>query len=84
MNATAEKLPTIAQMKNRAHQGHMRVLERLAAGESAFDSYPIPEAAVPSTLKGRRIVLDTLSRWECIDVNGITQRGRDLLASSGR
>lgn len=69
-------LPTVPQMKNRATDGHRKALAAIAEGRPA-----VRPGAYASEVRGMRTVLATLARWECTTADGLTDRGRDLLAA---
>lgn len=74
-------LPSVKQMLNRAQSGHLKALQAIAEGRVILGS-----AAFDSEIRGMRICLSTLRKWECIaDAAGdlvLTDRGRALLAAS--
>jgi hypothetical protein len=73
---TAQQSPSIKQMAARALSGHQKALRALR------DDRPVISAnAYPSEIRGMRTVLRTLHRWDCINDDGITDRGRELLAA---
>jgi len=68
--------PGIAQMVNRSNSGHLKALR------SVRDSSVMVGASEPaSAVRGAMTVLSTLRRWECIEGDALTDRGRDLLAA---
>lgn len=70
------KLPSLPQMVNRSASGHRRVLAAIANGDPIGTVHDSPGA-----LRGLRICLQTLYRWQCIDGETLTERGRELLAA---
>lgn len=61
-------------MAQRANEGHLKALARIARGEPCVGSTEPPSAA-----RGMRVVLSALSRWGCIETCGsitvLTDRG---------
>lgn len=74
-------LPSVPQMVNRSTSGHQNVLRNISHGRAPWPN----TCRSMSELRGRRTVLDTLSRWDCIvrtdDGFLLTERGRSLLAA---
>lgn len=76
-------MPSIPQMLGRSNSGHHKALAHIAAG------HPLTTVATPvSSIRGLRVVLATLHRWDAIkthrDGAGIwhsrlTERGCQLL-----
>lgn len=66
--------PSLAQMKVRSNSGHRNALAALAAGRPVLGP-----TASPGQYRGAKIVLATLVRWGCVDADGITETGRQLL-----
>lgn len=77
---TALRLPTIPQCAVRAHGGHRNALRRIQAGETL-----LRPGAYASEVRGMRTVLQTLTRWACVESSGetlrLTRRGAELLAA---
>lgn len=70
------KALSIAQMVNRCYSFHAQCLR--LRGEGKAVDHPSWTA---SDYRGARTALSTLHRWGCLDENGITERGRELLAA---
>lgn len=69
-------LPTVPQMRSRSLDGHRKALRAIAE-----DRDILGPTARPSEIRGMRTVLATLRRWDCITDDGLTDRGRELLAA---
>jgi hypothetical protein len=73
-------VPSLAQMVNRANNGHRRALHRLSRGVPVCGPTPSP-----GELEGMRTVLLTLVRWGCLQspdggMFTLTPRGEALLS----
>lgn len=73
MTATT-KLPSVAQMANRANSGHRRALQ--AVRDKTTTVGPTAQAG---EIRGMATVMQTLRRWECIADGQLTERGQLLL-----
>lgn len=63
-------------MVNRCHGFHRQCL-RLRSEGKKIDS----PSWTAGDYRGARTAMNTLYRWGCVDANGITERGRELLAA---
>lgn len=70
----AATLPSVAQMRVRALDGHRKALQAIRDGRPILGP-----TARPSEYRGMRVVLDTLYRWECVRDGKLTDRGVALL-----
>jgi hypothetical protein len=65
-------LPSVAQMANRANNGHRRALR-------AYHDDTMIATEGTGDIRGMVVILATLRRWQCISGDEITARGQELL-----